>query len=72
VLRDAVGGYALQRWQDKHWEAQGGMTFWPLLICTLCYIATSAGFALEKNWPMSAIFLGYSGANLGFLWIAWK
>jgi hypothetical protein len=46
------------------------VTFWPLLICTLCYVATSAGFALEKNWPMAAIFFGYSGANLGFLWIA--
>jgi hypothetical protein len=46
------------------------VTFYPLLLCTLCYIATSAGFALEKNWPMAAIFLGYSAANLGFLAIA--
>jgi hypothetical protein len=46
------------------------MTFWPLLICTLCYVATAAGFAYEKNWPMAVIFAGYSGANLGFLWLA--
>jgi hypothetical protein len=72
VLRGSLGGYALQRRQDQHRSAQGIVTFWPLLICTLCYIATSAGFAMEKNWPMSAIFLGYSGANLGFLWIAWR
>jgi hypothetical protein len=42
------------------------MTFWPLLICTLCYAATSAGFAYEKNWPMCGIFAGYFAANLGF------
>jgi hypothetical protein len=48
------------------------MTFWPLLICTLCYAATSIGFAREGNWPMCAVFAGYAGANLGFLALVWK
>jgi hypothetical protein len=41
------------------------MTFWPLLVCTICYAATSAGFAYEKNWPMCGIFAGYFAANCG-------
>lgn len=48
------------------------MTFWPLLLCTLCYAVTSAGFAREANWPMCAVFAGYAGANLGFLALTWK
>jgi hypothetical protein len=48
------------------------MTFWPLLVCTICYATTSAGFGYEKNWPMCGIFAGYFAANLGFLWLAWR
>jgi hypothetical protein len=48
------------------------MTFWPLLVCTLCYAATSFGFAREQNYAMSVIFAGYFASNLAFLWIAWR
>jgi len=48
------------------------MTFWPLLICTLCYAWTSVGFAMQKNYGMAGVFAGYFAANLAFLWMAWR
>ena len=66
-----MGGDSVQRRQDQHWQAQGGMTFWPLLLCTICYAWTSAGFAMQQNYAMSAVFAGYFAANLAFLWMAW-
>ena len=47
------------------------MTFWPLLICTICYAWTSAGFAMQQNYGMAGVFAGYFAANLAFLWMAW-
>lgn len=65
-------GGRLERWQDNYRQAQGGMTFWPLLATTILYGVTSIGFAREANWPMCAVFAGYAGANLGFLALTWK
>jgi len=46
------------------------MTFWPLLASTLLYLATAYGFWRDGNGPLAVAFLGYAGANLGFLWLA--
>lgn len=47
------------------------MTFWPLLLCTVCYAWTAIGFAKQQNYAMSVIFAGYFTANLAFCWLAW-
>jgi hypothetical protein len=65
-----MGGYAVQRWQDIHREAQSGMTFWPLLICTCCYVVTAAGFYRSGDIGLGLAFTGYTIGNLGFLLIA--
>jgi hypothetical protein len=46
------------------------VTFVPLLICTLCYGWTAAGFYMQGNYPMSAVFAGYMASNFAFLYIA--
>lgn len=46
------------------------MTFWPLLVCTLLYIATAAGYWRDNNPQLCLTFLCYAGANVGFLWLA--
>ena len=38
-----------------------------VLICTVCYLATSADAARKKDWPMAIVFAGYAFANLGFI-----
>jgi len=48
------------------------MAFWSLLAGTVLYVATSVGFALKGNHPMSQVFVGYAYSNLWFLYIAWK
>jgi hypothetical protein len=45
------------------------MTFTPLLITTICYIVTAAGFYREDNMGLSIAFAGYAAANFGFLYI---
>jgi len=47
------------------------MTFWPLLICTLCYLWTALGFAIQKDHAFASVFAGYFVANLAFLYMAW-
>jgi hypothetical protein len=46
------------------------MTFWPLLICTCCYVLTAAGFYRNGDIGLGLAFTGYTIGNLGFLWIA--
>lgn len=45
------------------------MTFWPLLVCTTCYVLTSIGFFREGQVGMGLAFAGYTIGNLGFLYI---
>jgi hypothetical protein len=67
-----MGGYSMQRRQDQHWEAQGILTFYPLLACTGLYVLTAAGFLRDGNGPMAVAFGGYALANVGFLWLTWR
>ena len=46
------------------------MTFWPLLICTLCYVLTAVGFYRNGDIGLGLAFTGYTIGNLGFLLIA--
>ena len=46
------------------------MTFTPLLICTICYGWTAAGFYMQGNHPMTAVFVGYMFSNFAFVYIA--
>lgn len=45
------------------------MTFWPLLITTVLYLITAAGWWREGNVGLAIAFAGYAAANLGFLYI---
>jgi hypothetical protein len=45
------------------------MTFTPLLITTVCYLVTAAGFYRDGNLGLSIAFTGYAFANFGFLYI---
>lgn len=45
------------------------MTFTPLLITTICYLVTAAGFYREGNLGLCLAFTGYAFANFGFLYI---
>jgi hypothetical protein len=46
------------------------MTFWPLLLCTCCYVLTAAGFYRSGDFGLGLAFTGYTIGNLGFLYIA--
>jgi hypothetical protein len=46
------------------------VTFVPLLICTLCYLWTAAGFWNNAQPAMATVFLFYAAANAGFMAIA--
>jgi hypothetical protein len=48
------------------------VTFYPLLACTGLYVVTAVGFWRDGNGPLAVAFLGYSAANVGFLWAAWR
>ena len=43
-------------------------SFIGVLIPTVCYLITAAAQASKGNLSNAFIFLGYSLANLGFLW----
>ena len=45
------------------------MTFWLILIPTLCYSSAAAMYAWQKNWPLAITYSGYAWANLGLLWM---
>lgn len=45
------------------------MTFWLLVIPTLCYAAASLAYAVKANWPLSIMYAGYAFANCGALWL---
>jgi hypothetical protein len=61
-----VGG-EIQRRENLNREAQGFVTFWPLLASTLLYLATAYGFWRDGNGPLAFAFLGYALSNCGFL-----
>ena len=46
------------------------VTVVPLLICTLCYGWTAAGFYIQGDRPMCAVFVGYMFSNFAFVYIA--
>jgi hypothetical protein len=46
------------------------VTFVPLVICTLCYGWTAAGFYMQGDRPMCAVFVGYMFSNFAFVYIA--
>ena len=64
-------GGELERWQNNHRQAQGGMTFWPLLATTALYLITAASWWREGNTGLAIAFAGYALGNLGFLYICW-
>jgi len=41
----------------------------PLLITTVCYLLTAWGFYKDAQMGLCWAFLGYSIANLGFIYI---
>lgn len=43
-----------------------------LVAVTLAYVGIAIDFAMKGNGQMGVVFLGYSIANLGFIWEAWK
>lgn len=46
------------------------MTFWPLLLCTVCYGWTAVGFYLQSNYALAAVFTGYMFSNFAFLYMS--
>ena len=46
------------------------MTFYPLLICTFCYVLTAVGFYRNGEIGLGLAFTGYTIGNLGFLLLA--
>lgn len=39
-----------------------------LVIVTLCYVGVAFSEARAGHWPMVIVWVGYSLANLGFIW----
>jgi hypothetical protein len=58
------------RRQDFYWKAQGIVTFWPLVITTVCYLWTAYGFWSQGQPALGTCFLFYACANAGFMAIA--
>ena len=46
------------------------MTFWPLVITTVCYLWTAYGFWSKVQPALGTCFLFYACANAGFMAIA--
>ncbi len=44
-------------------------SFWLLLIPTLCYALAAGVYGWQGNWPMATVYMGYSWANVGLLWL---
>jgi hypothetical protein len=44
-------------------------TFGLLLIPTIAYVLAAMAYGFQGNWPMSIVYLGYSFANCGLLWL---
>lgn len=43
------------------------LSFVFVLIPTICYGGASIVYGMQRNWPMSVVYLGYMVANLGLL-----
>ncbi len=44
------------------------MTFFMILIPTICYFAAGFFNFKNKDYPMSLVFISYAMANIGMLW----
>ena len=45
------------------------MTFYLIIIPTVCYAVASIMYAWQNQWPLAITYSGYSWANLGLLWL---
>lgn len=45
------------------------MTFWLILIPTLCYSSAAAMYAWQNNWPLAITYSGYAIGNIGLMWL---
>lgn len=45
------------------------MSFYFVLIPTICYLAASIYYATHGNGPLAVTYFGYSFANCGLLWL---
>lgn len=44
------------------------MTFFMILIPTVCYFAAGVSEFKNKDFPMSLVFVSYGMANIGLMW----
>jgi hypothetical protein len=47
------------------------MGFWALLIASALYAIVSIDLAIKNKYALSIIFLCYTIANLGYVWLAY-
>lgn len=47
------------------------ITFWLVLIPTLCYAGAMAMYLWRGDVPMAIVYSGYAWANVGLLWLDW-
>ena len=43
------------------------LSFWLVLIPTLCYGTAAVVYAGARNWPLAIVYAGYAFANVGLL-----
>lgn len=43
------------------------MSFWLIVVPTLCYLCASGMYLFQKNWPLAITYFGYFFANIGLL-----
>lgn len=44
-------------------------SFYLLLIPTIAYLLAAMAYGFQGHWPLSIVYLGYSFANVGLLWL---
>lgn len=42
-------------------------SFWLVLVPTVCYLLAAVAYGIQRNWPMTIVYVGYSFANCGLL-----
>ncbi len=47
------------------------ITFWLVLIPTLCYAGAMLMYFWKGDAPMAIVYSGYAWANVGLLWLDW-
>lgn len=43
------------------------LSFYLVLVPTLCYAFASFAYLASGNWPLSVVYAGYAFANVGLL-----